>query len=1071
MAQTSTSGRLFENSLRELANGIVWKNAYKSSTYDKESIVNPITVDVYLSGARYLLMYYSIGLLEIVEEYTNDEYISFLNSGAVTDPKHIQYFDMFFFGEDVSDIVAADPLARKRMPKYEEMNTYHRMLYGMPPKNCHPRYNLDFPVDPSDENSEVKPLYQQPMKNRYAAERAGYFDEWIEISKYDKNYEYVKYMTTKCIHPFVSRLANKYELLYVPESNISTLVDDFREVYEECTNYMLLRYYSEAYRNQYEYYEGFVGLAILFMTLQRMHAKYLEADMTRDFYDLDSIRIVYEAYSVPFFETIPVDYHKNVVKAINRLISYKGSNTAFFDLFALFDYNTLTIYQYYLMKQHKTDSNGNPLFVRKSNGELDPRQMFDLKFVKGDIGDNPYKYIVDANNDINYYGVTSADPFWLNDADLMDKAFNSEYNFIETKYIGVQLIFSLTKYIFENSYFIRMLMDNREATSLMFLSHGKIGTDVDVFTLIIYINAIVCMQLGVSGNISDIFTDPTKMANIYGYNFIQDVSCVYEFLCRQYIVNRDYSDNIRYAMTTIASILDKSSPELKQFKDFIAGDVANSYTGDSTCSNCGTARQTGDPLYCTNEECECHDDASVPPLSNVKTVFNTSIITANYHRYIYESFFINFGMTVDEATAKCDKLIQDTKEYIYQRNDNLPEDLFEEHQKLAKILKFKQELKDYICGILDEQWINNANYFNDVIPNISEIKDSAVQVRSFFKSYFGNPQNIDFDQIIRKYFLNNTSIKTTAWGYESGMQVGQTEQTLVDSTAYKIITQEICNIINNDITIAKSGTIDGTSSINKSYNGIKELYDVFTKLLWKIKEPKAFTAARRLQKMLMTTKYSEEIFSKKDGTLAATYMDLLEDLNPILAMRLRDMEDSKLLTELDYSLQCLKKLADNLKYIQSFGSANTNRIVEYIYSLIRFFKSAKAELIDFNIEYIVDGKTTNMLKMMSVLEFKNKNGTLTPDEMSLYDHLRVMYKKITIYGEEFNLKDYCTLLERYIHINDYLPLKDSIRVSRDVASHYKYIDELSLFDIMFSNNKTTKLSNNVKLTDVLMKID
>lgn len=1070
MAETSTSGRLFENALRELSNEIVWKNAYKSSMYDKESIVNPITVDVYLSGARYLLMYYSIGLLEIVEEYTNDEYISFLNSGTITDPKHIRYFDMFFFGEEVSDIVKADPLARKVMPKYEEMNTYHRMLYGMPPKNCHPRYNLDFPVDPSDENSEIKPLYLQPMKNRYAAERAGYFDEWIEISKHDKTYEYVKYMTTKRIHPFVSRLASRYELLYVPETSISTLASDFREVYEECTNFMILRYYSEAYRNQYEYYEGFVGLAILFMTLQRMHAKYLEADMTRDFYDLDSIRIVYEAYSVPFFETIPVEYHKNVVKAINRLISYKGSNTVFFDLFSLFDYNTLTIYQYYLMKQHKTDSDGNPLFVRNANGELNPREMFDLKFVKGNIGDNPYKYIVDANNDINYYGVTSADPFWLNDTDLMDKAFNSEYNFIETKYIGIQMVFSLTKFIFENSYFIRMLMDNRDVTSMLFLSHGKIGTDVDIFTLIIYINAIVCMQLGVSGNISDIFTDPTKMANIYGYNFVKDVSCVYEFLCRQYIVNRDFSSEIYGDMSNVAAILDMSSPDMEKFNDFVRDNTTNTYQSDATCSVCRNVRQMNDPLYCTNTVCECNSDKDAKNFDSVKTIYNVSNDTIIDYEQIYIIRFLDYGLTIDEAYTKYSEMLLETKNYIYNAGSE-PADLTPEHLTIAKKIKFKQELKDYVSGVLEDAWLNNIDYFKDIIPiAYSSIKTNAKNVRDFFKVYFGNPDNIDFDHIIRKYFLNNTSIKSNVWGYESGTRVGSTEQTLVESTAYRIISTEILNIINNDITIS-NGSTEGISAINKSYNAIKDLYDQFTDLLWRIKDPKAFSAARRLQKMLLTTRYSEKIFMKKDGTLAATYMDLLEDINPLLALRIKDMDDSKLLTELDYTLQCLKKLADNLKYIQSFGSANTNRIVEYIYSLIRFFKSAKADLIDFNIEYIVDGKTTNMLKLMSVLEFRHKNGVLTPDEMSLYDYLKTIYKKITIDGGELDLTDFMLLQSRHFNIKDNLTLKDDIHIDRDVASYYKHIDELSLFDFITSNKKTVKLSNNVTLKDVLMKID
>lgn len=1068
MAETSTSGRLFENALRNLSNEIVWKNAYKSMLGDQNNLVDPIAVDVYTSGARYLLMYYSTGILEMVEEYTNEEYISFLNSGAVTDIKHIRYFDMFFYGEDVSDIVESNPLARRTLPKYEEKNEYHRMLYGMPPKNCHPRYNLDFPVDPSDEDSEILPLYLQPMKNRYAAERAGYLDEWIEISKTDKTYEYVKYMTNKRIHPFVSRLANRYELLYVPESDIDTLERDFREVYEECTNFMILRYYSEAYRNQYEYYEGFIGLAILFMTLQRMHSKYLEADITRDFYDLDSIRIVYEAYSVPFFESIPVDYHKDIVKAINRLISYKGSNTVFFNLFALFDYDTLSIYQYYLMKQHKTDENGNPLFVRDESGNLDNRQMFDIKFVKGDIGDNPYKYIVDSNNDINYYGVTAADPFWLNDADLLDKVYNSEYNFIETKYIGVQLVFSLTRFLFETSYFMRMLMDNRKATSMMFLSNSNIG-EVDIFTLIIYINAIVCLQLGVSGNVSDIFTDPTKMANIYGYNFIGDVSSIYEYLCRQYIANKDYDDSIAESMKCISQALCISTPETKTFEDFIRSKQNRKYSSGYICSVCGKPRGITKNPYCENEYCTCNQDKNTKPFDKVKTVYNFNLDDTNTFVNQYQMIFADLGLDEKETVAAFNEFLTKLSKYVYDGSMELPTELLPEHVNIIKTLKFKQELKDYVCSVLDDSWMTNWEYFNDVIPASTTPLDIAAKiVRSFFKSYFGDPKNIDFDQIIRKYFLNNNTFSNSTWGYENNVVIGSTPQKLVDSVAYSTISKEILNIINNDIKISSTGIFDGVASINESYNGIKELYDVFTSLLWKIKDPKAFSAARRLQKMLLTTKYSEQIFTKKDGSLAATYMDLLEDLNPLLAIRIQDMGENKLLTELDYSLQCLKKLADNLKYIQSFGSANTNRIVDYIYSLIRFFKSAKADLLDFNVEYIVDGKTTNMLKFMSKLEHGGSSGTLTPEEIALYDHLKHLTEKFKT-DDAMTFEDYLTLLYRYVLIHEDLTLKDSYTI--DIENHYKYTEIVSLFDFMKSDNKTTKLLNNVTLTDVLVKID
>ena len=93
MAQTSTSGRLFENSLRELVKDIVWKNGYKSNMGDKSDNVDPIEVDTYISGARYLLMFYSQATLEMVEDYTRAEYIAYLND---VKEDHKRYFDMFY---------------------------------------------------------------------------------------------------------------------------------------------------------------------------------------------------------------------------------------------------------------------------------------------------------------------------------------------------------------------------------------------------------------------------------------------------------------------------------------------------------------------------------------------------------------------------------------------------------------------------------------------------------------------------------------------------------------------------------------------------------------------------------------------------------------------------------------------------------------------------------------------------------------------------------------------------------------------------------------------------------------
>lgn len=115
---------------------------------------------------------------------------------------------------------------------------------------------------------------------------------------------------------------------------------------------MISVFYTEGLRQREgRYYESFIAMSILFMALNYMNYKYLDVDIDRDFYDLDSLKLIYEAYGVPFYEDIPLTYHKRIVKNINRLIKYKGSNKVFVELCDLFDYDILGIYQYYLLKR------------------------------------------------------------------------------------------------------------------------------------------------------------------------------------------------------------------------------------------------------------------------------------------------------------------------------------------------------------------------------------------------------------------------------------------------------------------------------------------------------------------------------------------------------------------------------------------------------------------------------------------------------------------------------------------------------------------------------------------------
>lgn len=608
MAQTTVSGRLFENDLRQMVSTLVWHNKYLGDKHDREDkYVDSVEVDTYLTGARHLLMFYSQSQLEDVENMDETQYMTYRKNASINE--HIMYWDMFYYGAKVEYTRKSDGTYDvndrqvEGSVQYVEKNTYYRELYGLPEFNgydCYcnfcgyetatmgecpkcgktgkdpatnkPYINYShqapsayswvaqFPRDYTKEyyvtdkhGNPVSPydplynplvfLYEQPLKTRlYADNSCSFVDDIIEKTGRDPHYKYLKHLTYAKIHPFVSRLSDRFEILYIADSDISFMKKDFLDVYNQCRTFMRYRYYTEAFRNQYEFYEGFIGMATLFMALQRMQSKYLEADITRDFYDLESIEVVYNAYSVPFYSEIPLMYHNKIIKAINKLISEKGTNNCFRDIFAIFGYSTLNMYQYYILKTQKRNGDGKFVFAYDSAGNLDPKKMYDVRIVKADIGENPYTYILDSLNYMDYYGVTDPDTYWINDDDLLNKLYHSEYNFLETKYIGIEMAFSLTRFTIETEYLMRMLLDNKNSggngTNNIYVYHGRIGKDLSVYTLVIYIMYNIGVELGlVGGGSLAPLKDPAKLSAIYGFNFLEDFSSVFGYLARKFVYN------------------------------------------------------------------------------------------------------------------------------------------------------------------------------------------------------------------------------------------------------------------------------------------------------------------------------------------------------------------------------------------------------------------------------------------------------------------------------------------------------------------------------------------------------
>jgi hypothetical protein len=1458
MAQTSVSGRIFENDLKRLVNSLVWHNRYLGDKHDKEDkYVDAEEIDIYLTGARHLLMNYSQVYLETIENKTEAEYMRQrpLFNKAVTDSSSIEsweynqlmYWDMFYYGVRFSEasydtdeygrFIANNNLVAG-LKKYEEKNTYYRELYGLPEYNgriCHcnrcqyENYNMkkctkcgstdvdtnvsapsiyshimEFPLyhdrylhdewDPekypppgvseyTEEeainyflNNVYNPkvyLYNLPLSDRlYAEQTVTFVADKKELVANDSHYKYLDHMTYAKIHPFVARLSDRFELLYLKSSDIVFLSMDFRKVYEECRKFMNYRYYTEAFRNQYSQYEGFIGMAILFMTLQRMQSKYLEADITRDFYDLESIEVVYNAYSVPFYNEIPVTYHNKIIKAINKLISIKGTNKCFREIFNIFGYATLNMYQYYILKTQKRDANGNPIFMFNEDGSENMfneksrlETMYDVRIVKADIGENPYTYLIDSLNYMDYYGVTEPDTYWLNDEDLLHKLYTSDYNFIETKYIGVEMVFHLTRFTIETEYIMRMLLDNRNnGTNSLSVYHNGLGTDIDLYTLVVYIMYIIGLQFGLeNGGSLEPLTDPAKLSAIYGFNFIEDFTSVFGYLSRKFIYNykcgyisdanfyidTDYSwlntrpditslpedvktsmskemilnnistDNIYddyissgyinqsiynggtgiscelkyklvYAFNTIRRILTTYTPNESRVRNLLNSKFVNVYYSPEVCRFCGVEKETPyeQYAYCHNTQClsyHMYSDGAGPLLMNKKGIIPDSkevdtskdTPTIQYRNLVYADFVERFDtynsmiksliqtfntlpaydftdsidiyalndqintdtiivdssydlnvyinqiqrgssvsirhydeasgtfihinskligikilsdaelgeygvlhiedevsvndndtitisnfrsvkVTIDDWIHMLDAGIDYKLEYIQAKKvydkavetgiipaGSSIEELEEEMNRTQSI--YTHSLY-YLIGLLSE-FVNTTNsdidlstYMWSPEKSIRELLDdidaydallglkSKIEIREFISNQLDDLTNqvitssapyaytIDdtkwvkiylnnhflnrnwsssrLNEMIQTYFLDDYDEYVSNVKY--GNQVSGSREaalTYMDETMYSAdgnpkifdyIRDHIKAIIDAnmeyttasrsvsdfdtesssdkaDIDIGIGRPVTSFNQLRQAYNGISQLYSDFVTLTWNARDHRSFAAVRRLQKMLMTTRYAEEIYSINSGAtnrLASSYKELLDSLNPILSIRVDNMNEEQRIMELENSLSCLDKISDDLIYIHSYGGFNMKKMISYIFKLIIFFKSAKADLLDFALEFRVDDKTDNLIKYMTELTKLSTSSSVSADQWAIEDLLEY-HKRISCIDPKrittINFSDVCIGTYHGFKINSADFFGDQIRVFKG-TTHVMELDNV-LYDLFKQESRHANISN------------
>lgn len=514
------------NNLKIIIDSLIIKNSGEVNKYE--------TIDSLKAGSRYVSA-------KLRKDTFNSYYkldTTVLVAAGITDPALIQLClqDKMNVPMNKRDLVTIG-MRNKVIDEYDELNDYYRMLSGLPPISGDGVVYLNQQDADKYGVSIETPVHLLSDQIKYLLEIDNVIVKLIEQNPESK---YLKFMASSKIDPSVSRPANDFHILYINrDGELSILVNNFIQIYDKCREYFMTVSYVKEFSKKYKYYDNFMGLLIVIITVQKLFADAFKQGMNRDFYDMSMIRNLFQSYDVPFFEKLPYDYQVALMKKLNVLLQNKSTNRVIVDLCELLDFYDIDIHSYYLIKTHKLDIDENPVFIYKtitdSEGTeltvIDKEAMYDFYFQKVSIDEENLGYALhnDYTNRISYNEITTNDPMWDDSEELKEFLLEEEFNYVQSKYIGLSLTIKYTKMLFETIYFTRMILDRKDLISTVSITLPKITSEreIKLFDVIVLLSAMISKKHGFSGNI---LYQPGQIMSIYGFDFKEDFQLIQEFV-------------------------------------------------------------------------------------------------------------------------------------------------------------------------------------------------------------------------------------------------------------------------------------------------------------------------------------------------------------------------------------------------------------------------------------------------------------------------------------------------------------------------------------------------------------
>lgn len=417
-------------------------------------------------------------------------------------------------------------LRNKYIEDYVELNPYYRMLHGLPPTLT----QKDF-VDQSSLPDGIvidtsKPIHEMNNSEVIILDQYGILDKMIEEDP--NNRQYMRYLGKKKIDYYLARRANKFDVLYIPSIDSEPIYQMYRDRIDENKFYTLRTVYSEAFKYNSDYYDHFIAIFIVIITMIDIISRVQEFITRKEIFDIRSVQYIFKSYGVPFFEEIPLKYQISMVKNLHTLLKYKSTSACMVDICSLFGFDNIKIFKYYLLKDRKVDiSTGEYIYSNSESLEEKLMEEYELKFLKLPLDEELQDYIRSATNYSDYDEIVDSDARWdggLEHDAVIKEILKEEFNFVRTKYISIDTIYEIAKMSTQQSYFFNFLYDNVDLESRLTVQVPYInpGTDFNVSNVFTLLTALSYKYYN---KVKDTIIDTqSKVLYINGFNFKADLA-------------------------------------------------------------------------------------------------------------------------------------------------------------------------------------------------------------------------------------------------------------------------------------------------------------------------------------------------------------------------------------------------------------------------------------------------------------------------------------------------------------------------------------------------------------------